>query len=211
MEPREEVIRDLETPFKRVIDHITAIVLPVKHKHGATLSNNSISSLPTGPGKQTNSVGESRNKVQDSQDTPGLYSTISKNVRSFAEKLTEPMLKRPYQAVNPPTTQVFTQEPSHLIEGHTKRTAPSRGIRRSRAFQKISQIKADRAKGVITCYRCGEKNHLSRDCRNPIICFECGKVGHRSSNCRSISQPKPSFSISSNPPILPIRGSNMDK
>jgi Domain of unknown function (DUF4283)/Zinc knuckle len=207
----KEVIHDLETSFKRVIDHITAIVLPVKHKQGAPLSNTIIPSLPTGPGKQTNLIGESRNKVQESKDTPGLYSTISKNVRSFPEKLTEPMLKRPYQVVNPPSTQVFTQEPSHLIEGHTTRTAPSRGIRRSRAFQKISQIKADRAKGVLTCYRCGEKNHLSRDCRNPIICFECGKVGHRSSNCRSISQPKPSFSISSNPPILPIRGNNMDK
>jgi hypothetical protein len=57
---------------------------------------------------------------------------------------------------------------------------------RSRAQQKISQIRSDCFKGVVTCYRCRERNHTSRDYRNALICFERGRLGHKSKDCRAI-------------------------
>jgi hypothetical protein len=71
----------------------------------------------------------------------------------------------------------------------------SRTLNRFRASIKIFQIHADRAKGVIACYRYGEKDHTSRECRNSIVSFECGRLGRRSVNFRAITllptQPKP--------------------
>ncbi len=51
--------------------------------------------------------------------------------------------------------------------------------------------------GVVTCFVCGEKGHISVECRKnvnakqggggagvrPITCFSCGKAGHRSVEC----------------------------
>ena len=38
----------------------------------------------------------------------------------------------------------------------------------------------------ISCYRCGDRGHWAKDCRNAVVCFTCGRLGHRSANCRSI-------------------------
>jgi Zinc knuckle len=58
---------------------------------------------------------------------------------------------------------------------------------RSRAYTKTSQIHTDRAKEVITCYRCREKNHTSRECGNALVCFECGGLDHKLANSRAIT------------------------
>jgi Zinc knuckle len=118
-------------------------------------------------------------------------------MKSFAAKVKEPILKFNNFKADPSITQVTTQQERHKTLQPTQNkqdlNQPLR-FHRSKASKKISQIRTDKEKGIVTCYSCGEKNHLSRDCRNSLVCFECGKIGHRSRDCRSVPKLQ-------NPPI----------
>ena len=46
----------------------------------------------------------------------------------------------------------------------------------------------------ITCYNCGGKGHISRECtsknrsafKKQIVCFQCGEAGHTKYQCRKL-------------------------
>jgi hypothetical protein len=58
---------------------------------------------------------------------------------------------------------------------------------RSKTSVKLDSIRSLTQRGIPTCFRCGDRGHLSSSCRNSIVCFECGCLGHRSHHCRAIT------------------------
>jgi Zinc knuckle len=72
------------------------------------------------------------------------------------------------------------------------------------AHQRLNQIREYRRRGIITCYRCSERNHSSTECRNALVCFACGRLGHRSNTCQAITlkqNPNPAPKPLPNQPI----------
>jgi Domain of unknown function (DUF4283)/Zinc knuckle len=175
----DRLISEIEENFKKIIHSLRQVT-----------SSHISSSAPLS--SDSDQIGFSR-KVQDK---PGAYSTLTRNVRFIADKIVEPFTKLHNYSAH----IIATQSHPHPISASV--TAPSNPplykasrpppLRKppfrpktflSSSARKITQIREDRKKGVITCYRCGEKNHSSRDCRNAIVCFECGRLGHRSRQC----------------------------
>jgi Domain of unknown function (DUF4283)/Zinc knuckle len=166
---------------------------------------------------------EPRDKVRlpiTSQETPSVITNISKSVRFIADKVTAPFHKSHNSTQL--STRTVNSTPSLSTSHHTlthfnpSPKPPPQTKTPSRSYQKISQIRQDRHKGIITCFRCGEQNHLSRNCRNAIVCFECGRLGHRSSQCKAITSiPHSSFPLNnpknSFPPIKNQSFSKMNK
>jgi Zinc knuckle len=180
--PNDRLVSELEENFKKIIHSLRQVP-----------SSRISSSAPLRT--DSDQTGISR-KIQDK---PGAYSTLTRNVRFIADKIVEPFTK----LQNLSSAHIIaTQSHPHPIPAPV--TAPSNPplykvsrpppLRKppfrpktflSSSARKITQIREDRKKGIITCYRCGEKNHSSRDCRNAIVCFECGRLGHRSRQCNT--------------------------
>jgi Domain of unknown function (DUF4283)/Zinc knuckle len=180
--PNDRLVSELEENFKKIIHSLRQVP-----------SSRISSSAPLRT--DSDQTGISR-KIQDK---PGAYSTLTRNVQFIADKIVEPFTK----LQNLSSAHIIaTQSHPHPIPAPV--TAPSNPplfnvsrpppLRKppfrpktflSSSARKITQIREDRKKGIITCYRCGEKNHSSRDCRNAIVCFECGRLGHRSRQCNT--------------------------
>jgi hypothetical protein len=54
--------------------------------------------------------GDSRNRVQEINAATGLYSSLSRNMKSLADKFKEPILKLNNFNAGPSTIQVVTQQ-----------------------------------------------------------------------------------------------------
>lgn len=126
--------------------------------------------------------------------------------RSFAN------IARSLQLLNPNSSLI--SHPPSLLSNSFLRVPPHFRFNTSR---KLAQVRQVHAKGSDTYLRCGDRNHVSRDCRNVLTCFECEKIGHRSLSCPfKPPQPTPSThpnlnpllslpspSLSFPPPVLP--------
>jgi Zinc knuckle len=201
-----DILQDFEFTFARVIELVKASTQAKDSQ--CVISSQAKLGTPILTEQMGPINGDSRNRVQKINAATGLYSSLSRNMKFFAAKVKEPILKFNNFKADPSITQVTTQQEKHktLKPTQNKRdlNQPLR-FHRSIAYKKISQIRTDKEKGIVTCYRCREKNHLSRDCRNSIVCFECGKIGHRSRDCRSVPKLQ-------NPPIpnFPIQKPNQE-
>jgi len=64
------------------------------------------------------------------------------------------------------------------IRRHTQRSLPHQ-----RGFQQNGHAATSCQRG---CYKCGENNHSSKNCRHeqPVVCRSCNKKGHKAKFCR---------------------------
>lgn len=63
----------------------------------------------------------------------------------------------------------------------------TRETRSSFVFTRLEEIKRRSTPTHPVCFRCGDRGHRAKDCRNTLICFLCNKTGHKSSYCHSIT------------------------
>jgi Zinc knuckle len=187
---RASILRELDTSFKNIITLISKALPSDQIKDGNQRTN-----IPI---KQAGPV-NSRKEV----DKPGVYGKIMANIRSFTDIIDEPKSK-----TTPNTVQNHQTPPVPLVQ-NVPICNPNPKLQ---AYRKLNQIRENQRNGVITCYRCGEHNHLSSECHNAPVCFACGKLRHRSKNCRSITLLPPSTtpvapiilkSLVNQPPIFP--------
>jgi hypothetical protein len=178
------VVKELEQAFGRVINIVKEVTAKPASSQLHDVNNTRLyapsgqgASIipPSGAGSGSHEgAGISRNIHKET----GARAFFPNQLRSFAAAIKEPILKIKKFGRNSevatlakdssnPATTVPPQERSRPNLSQT------RPVFRSIAKNKISQILEERKKGVIVCYRCGEINHTSRDCRNAIVFFEC--------------------------------------
>jgi Zinc knuckle len=102
---------------------------------------------------------------------PSVCNKILANIKSFTD-----IIKDPKASSSSPPPNIPSRNPLE--------TNPKSNPNRQNARRKLRRIRENRQKGILTCYRCGERNHISSQCRNAVIYFNCGRLGHRSTNCR---------------------------
>lgn len=144
---------------------------------------------------RNNINGESRTQSTDNGPQLSSWSSLlnfTAGLWSLVDAVKEPFLKLLSLTNKDPTTQTPTLHQPQTTTSVNPRSYPRTQFyqQRGRARTKLAKIREDRQKSILSCLRCCEKNHHSRDCRNSIVYFECGKIGHRSHNCRSIA-PRP--------------------
>jgi hypothetical protein len=168
---RNILLRDLDSSFKSIRDLISkALVSPENQSHpvqsnpGQSRGSDTSTIDRVDPEKSRNGSGET-----------GVCKNLWANIRSFTGSIADPILRNISQPPKKPTEPPI-QNISPLNQANPK----------SNAQRKLAQIRENRRKGIVTCYRCGEKNQLSNACQNAVVCFDCGRLGHRSTNYRAI-------------------------
>jgi hypothetical protein len=106
-----DILQDLEFTFARVIELVKAST-QAKDSHCAISSQAKLGS-PILADQMDPINGGSRNRVQEINAVTGLYSSLSRNMKSFAAKVKEPILKFNNFKADPSTTQVTTQQEKH--------------------------------------------------------------------------------------------------
>jgi Zinc knuckle len=120
----------------------------------------------------------------------GVCNKILANIKSFTD-----IIKDSKTSNSSRTPNIPSQNPPA--------TNPQPNPNHQNIRQKLRQIINNRQKEIFTCYRCGERKHISSQCRNAVVCFDCGRLGHCSTNCRVATLRASSVQIASKPQSNP--------
>jgi hypothetical protein len=119
---------------------------------------------------------------------PEYQRVVPKSVKTYSEALAR--LREEREIVTPPVNEeknILTIPKGQLAANwSTIRNKPVSDTEMNSLIQDIvafmSQQKNQQTR-TISCYNCGEKGHVSSNCKLP--CTACGKSGHSSSRCRT--------------------------
>jgi hypothetical protein len=117
------------------------------------LVNKAIMTQPTPKSSEPNGAGKSRKEA----NKPGVYNKITENIKSFTDIITEPRscnnTQIPAQSLHIPSTIPSASLPASKSNPPPK---PNPSPNLNGAKQKLKQIRENRRKGILTCYRCRE-------------------------------------------------------
>jgi Zinc knuckle len=185
---RDRLLRELDSSFKTII----------------TLVNKAFPSQTSAPTPSVVEPGKTRNNNQEPdvckkwidnfRSLAGLKTDFNKlsDTKQLASPISIPSLTTKPKSLNPPPNPT----PKPQIPPPISKLKP--------LIQKLNQIRENRRRGIITCYRCGERNHRATECRNALVCFAYGRLGHRSNTCRAITLNQNHNTAPKPPPNQPI-------
>jgi hypothetical protein len=56
---------------------------------------------------------------------------------------------------------------------------------------RVRDLQSQRSIGRPVCFRCGDHDHHTTECRNALVCFSCGHLNHHSHQCHATTMFQP--------------------